>query len=462
MSQSKELFESLYTNMSNKIHDSSDTIFSGVHLDDVETDYNTFMESIYANQFFLENSIYEKNLTIQAFIENEVLSNIYTNTRDSLTLGGEELSFSQQYLCENTETEFNVKYKNYEQVETLEEGLAIGSAVLSVVSLFSAALPTTWIVAFSSVTVLGLQLLLPARYARNIDNALGVMLGVLGPLLIGTTSIFATTGALKHSNNNILNFDNIDTNPEVAKLFKNLTNVPQQGTFKKFFTKIGFMKKPSIEGINSIVASCLEQNDVTESSDEINSGNAGFLSGMYRPGNSNVISMFVNSIFKSSSDKKTEEFDKLIRYRKCLSEKLIDLYKLLLIANVAQSRDYKKLTRVMTNGFQGNPEQILGFMHVEDEKDEILRENIVSLIQFRMFLDKMAIDLGKGVFEADKESSIFLKQKLKLVDGEVEQELKKRGREIETAFESEDEFKNKDFKNKEIDEKKLKRKIWDT
>lgn len=458
--QSQELFDELYIKYSDKICESSETIFSGIKLTDMEQDYKIFMESTYSFQFLNEISVYEKNETIKCFIENEVLSELFTNTKDSLLLEG-ELSFSQQYLLDNTAEEFKVKYKNF---ESIEEGFGFTVAAGSIAAVFLGAIPTVMAGLFTGATIIGLNFLLPARYARSLDDATESMLGSLGLALIGTTSIFATSmvsNRLRASNNNIINFDNIDTNPEVRKLFRTLTNVPQQGFFTKAFQRMGILSKPSIDGINSIVASCLDSNDVLSNVEEINSGNASYLKGKHSPQNNNIFKVFFQSVFKSSTDKNSEEYNTLLRYRKCLSEKLLDLYKLLMISNVSQSRDYKKLTRIMQSGFQGNPEQILGFMHIDDEKDEILRENIMALIKFRMFLETMAKDLNKGIFEVDKESSIFLTQKLKLIDGEIESELKKRSREIETAFESIDEFATKDFKNDKVDEKKMKRKLWD-
>lgn len=450
-SQSQELFLNLYGKLSRKIEESVETIFTGVNIDEFsDTNYKRFMESSYSKQFFLDETIYQKNLTIQSFIENEVLSELYTNTYDSLLNenSDSELSFGQSIILENTEEMFNVKYKgaSLHELEKFEEGIGTGMlAGAGGVFAASGMLPSVPLIAFGALTVIGVNLLLPARWARVSDDMSEKLLGDVGKVLFGTKSMLAASGtSLGASNNNIINFDNIDVNPEVKKLFNSLSRTQD--------------KKAPVNGINTIVASCLEQNDALNSS-EISDTQKGFFRGKYSPKYNNIFKVFIESLFKKSTNKQDEEFNTLLRYRKCLSEKLVDMYKFLMIANVSQNKEYKKILRVMKKGFHSNPEQLLTFMHTDDEVGKLNKENIITLVRFRMFLEDMSKDLKRGTFDVDKEASVYLSQKLKMVDTEVEDYLAKNGRRIETAYENRSEFNRKDFKNKRPDEKYLKRKL---
>jgi len=452
ISQSKELFLDLYLKMSKKIEESTDTIFSGVSIADLaESNYKEFMESSYIKQYYMEESIYQKNLTIKAFIENEVLSEIYTNTYDRLLHENDdgELSFSQTFILEETEAAFNVKYKgaSLHKLEQFEEGL--GSSLLALTGgAFATGGVNIPLVAFGALTVAGIQLFLPARYARVADSMSEKVLGDVGKALFGTRNLLAKKGSrLGHSNNNILNFDNINVNPEVKKLFNSLSRTQD--------------KKAPIAGLDSIVTGCLEYNDAL-SSGEIDEHDKGYFRGKYAPINNNIFKIVLSNIFKKSSDKKDDGFNTLIRYRKCLAEKLVDMYKFLMIANISQSKDYKKIIRIMQKGFHENPEQLLGFMSIDDEHEQLNKENILILVKFRMFLDDMVTDLHKGAFDVDKESSIYLKQKLSVVDTEIEEYLAKNKKTIETAFENREEFNRKDYKYNKPDERKLKRKFLDS
>ena len=450
--QSQELFLDLYSKMAKKIEESTDTIFTGVNIEEfAEINYERFMESSYSKQFFLDDTIYQKNLTIKAFIENEVLSEFYTNTYDKLLNehSDNELSFNQTILLENTQEKFNVRYKgaSLHELEKFEEG--IGTSLLAAASggiyAMTGALPSIPLIAFGALTVIGLNLLLPARWTRIADNAIEKLLTTMGHALFGTKSMFAV-GRLGASNNNIINFDNIDGNPEVVKLFNSLTRSKN--------------KSAQIDGINTIVATCLDKNDVFENGD-IDDSQKGFLRGKFSPRYNSIFSVLVESIFKKSANKRNEEFNTLLRYRKCLSEKLVDLYKFLMIANISQNKDYKKILRAMKKGFHDNPEQLLSFVNVDDEESKLNKENIMNLIKFRLFLTDMAKDLGRGAFDVDKEASTFLLQKLKTVDNEVEDYLSKNGRKIETVYENRAEFNRKAFKNKKPDEKHMKRHLMD-
>jgi hypothetical protein len=300
--------------------------------------------------------------------------------------------------------------------------------------------------AFGAITFLGMNLLFPSRWAQRADDLIGFSLGSIAKLLIGTKSLLAMGNtALAASNRNIINFDNIDINPEVRALFSKLSRSND--------------KKGPIEGIDTIVASCVERNHAMDAV-TVDASTKPYLFGKYSPKHNSVFTVFYNSVFKNAGNKTDEEFDTLIKYRKCLSEKLVDIYKFLMIANVSQNKDYRKIIRVMKKGFHENPEQLLSFVHIETEEEQLNKENIITLVKFRIFLEDMAKDLALGSFDVDRESSIFLSQKLKTVDNEIEDYLSKNQKQIETVFENRSEFARKDFKYNPAPDKNLKRQLF--
>ncbi len=448
-SVSEELFYDLYIKMSNKIEESTETIFSGTGIKFKAYDaYQAFMESSYSKQFFLDESTYEKNKTIKLFIESEILSPLFTKTYDALIAESSDghLSFSQELLMENTQEQFNVRYRgsSNHEAEQFEEGAFWAGAATLASAFVAVPVPIT---VFAAMTYLGVNLLLPARYANSSDTFVEKYLGLLGKAMFNTKSLLAWQGtSLDSSNKNIINFDNVDVNPEVKKLFNSLSRTSD--------------KKAPINGLNTIVAPWVDANDVFDNADPESIPDKGYLSSMFKPQYHNVFSVFIESVFKDSSGDK-EKTNALIRYRKCLSDKLVDMYKFLMIANVSQSREYKKILRVMHKGFHQNPEQLLSFIHVDSEVDSVNKENIITLIKFRMLLDDLAKDLGKGAFEVDKESSIFLKQRLKQVDSEIEDYLARNKKQLETSFEDQNDFNRKEFKHKKPEDRNFKRKLFD-
>lgn len=445
---SEQLFNDLYTKLSHKIEESSETIFSGISIESsMNENYKKFMESTYSKQFFIEESTYEKNKIIKLFIENEVLSILYTDTYDRLLLESDtnELSFKETYLLENTQEMFKVKYKgdSRHEVEQFEEGLGSLFVTGAVAAMAPGWVP---VAAFGAITFLGMNLLFPSRWAQRADNMIEFSLGSIAKLLFGTKSLLAMGNtSLAASNRNIINFDNIDINPEVRALFTKLSRSND--------------KKGPIEGIDTIVASCVERNHALDAV-SIDASTKPYLFGKYSPKHNSVFTVFYNSVFKKAGNKADEEFDTLIKYRKCLSEKLVDIYKFLMIANVSQNKDYRKIIRIMKKGFHENPEQLLSFVHTETEDEQLNKDNIITLVKFRIFLEDMSKDLSLGSFDVDRESSIFLSQKLKTVDNEIEDYLSKNQKQIETVFETRSEFARKDFKYNPAPDKNLKRQLF--
>ena len=457
--QSQELFNDLYIKMSDKLEESENTLFTGVSIREfADVNYERFMESTYSRQFFIEESLYEKNLQIKCFIENEVINTFITESVDSLSeLNGGELSFAQTILLENTCEQFNVKYMG--DSEIIEEGfgttLSIAGAGVAAYLGGAASLlgvvPIVGLTALGALPALAASLMVSSRGAREWDRTVEDWTGSIGLALAGTKSLLAKKGtSLGASNDNIINFDNIDTNPAVKKLFNTLSRNSN--------------KDASIQGLGTLVEMCAEQNNAFsntfEEMSEDNSSLKNFLRGKYSKRNHNVFTLILDSVFKSASSKGSEEYGTLIRFRKCLSEKLVDLYKFLMIANVSQSTDYRKIIRVMERGFHDDPEQLLSFMAVDSDEEQLTKENIKLLVRFRLYLENMAKDLKKGTFAVDKESSIYLTQRLSTVDKDIADYLSKNGKKIETVFESQREFEKKDYKYNKPDEKTFKRKSF--
>ena len=452
---SQELFYDLYTKYSEKIEESQENIFSGINiLPEMEKNYHKFTVSPAMNNFYAENSIYEKTKMIKEFIESDILSTLYSDVYDSL----EKKSFKENYLLENTVQQFNVRYigsNNQDELNLFEESLntwLVGAAV-GIGSMLGV-IPA---VAFAAGTILGLNLLMPSKFTRRIDDNLNTALGYVGTAAFGTQSILSKgKTSLSRSNNNIINFDNINTNPQVKTIFNKL--IHSHNTSKP---------TEAINGINVMVESCLSQSKLDADLDD--STFKGMFRRAYSHQNNNVFTIAIQSIFKSGADKEDKEYASLLAYRRCLSEKLVDLYTFLIIANVSQSHEYKKIINVMKRGFPDNPSQLLAFVN-ETSDDNTVRDNILNLIKFRLYLEELSVELSKGAFDVDTEAGTFLKQKLKQSDTEIEDYFARNNKSLNaqfqgdipegTSYENQKEFNNRDFKNNPIPEKEQKRSLF--
>ena len=151
------------------------------------------------------------------------------------------------------------------------------------------------------------------------------------------------------------------------------------------------------------------------------------------PDKYNVLKLIWKAIFGEAITDK-EGYGTLIRFRKCLSNKLVDIYKLLLISNLQNNKDHK---RIMDSIVKSNnrPEQILSFLPGDTDEDERLKDAVLSLVQFRIYLMELANNLEKGFFDVDREAGKYLKQKLSMVDGEVESYLRLNSNKFRNTFE---------------------------
>lgn len=447
MSQSKEMFYNIYSKYNKKLEESTDTIFSGMNLDDTsDSVYKMFTESIQYDKFLHSNSTYDKRKIILEFLEGTVYSALYTEAFDQLQ---QDLSFSQEYILENTKHTFNLNYlgDSDHQLKIFEENLGHTiSAGLGVASL-AGMIPIVPAIAFSALAYLGINLLIPSNYARKQTNQIGKLLGGLGKVTLGTQSILLKFDSLRHSNNTILKLDNIDSNPEVKKMFMRLANTADA--------------KAGIAGINSIIGSCIDKHNMEKSLERSSGKGIGnWIRGLYNPRMNNVFTVLIDSLYKNANSDDQESVSSLMNFRKCLIEKLVDMYKFLLIANITQNADYKKILSVMKRGFSTNPEQLLSFVHTETREEVLVKENLIILIQFRIMLGELAVEMKQGMFDVDKESGIYLQQKLKQIDTEIEDFFRRNNAQLETQFESRRDFNNKDFKYNAPKDREMKRNLF--
>jgi len=433
MVQSHAMFTDFYKKYGNKLEESDSTVFTNINiLGDESKHYKMFLENtLYYDSFLETESLYKKNNIIKMFLENIILSNIYTNVTNTLIEENGLISFSNRILLENTVEQFNVKYQGDELIEESWSAALFGIGAGAMGGL------ATGLIAAGAV--FSIQLLMPAVLSRNSDRGVSKLFSYIGLALAGTKSVI---GGDSYSQKNIINLDNIDSSPEIEKMFLRLSRDNS--------------KKAPFEGINTIVASCKDLEALKESS-EIQQ--RGFLDRMYKPQYDNIFSIALKEVFRKSSNKESDEFNILLSFRKCLIGKLVELYKFLMITNISQNRDYKKIIRIMQKGFGGEPEHLLSFIHTEDETEEVNKEVLINLIRLRMHFDIMVKDLQAGSFQVDKESAIYFKQTLKVVDQELYDELHRVQKNIEIAFESRSEFDEKHMKSNKVEEKNLKRKF---
>jgi hypothetical protein len=174
-------------------------------------------------------------------------------------------------------------------------------------------------------------------------------------------------------------------------------------------------EKDAKSGLATIVAQCVEQNkNIFDLADK------DVTSALFKnPKNYNLFKLFWKSTLGNANSDKNDH-DTLLRFRKCLSNKLVDVYKLLLISNLQNRRDHKRITDAVSKINTGRPEAILQFIPKENQEDEKLQEAILALVQFRIHLWQLSKDLQSGMFEIDREAGKFLQQKLSTVDAEVE------------------------------------------
>ena len=352
---------------------------------------------------------------------NQFLDNIIIESSNK------PISLNTQILLENTVEKFNINLANVginyleseKPLEKIEENIFGFGAGLSASALGVAALPA---IGISMITSFAVALLMPAKEMNDLAQNIGKISGIFGKVLTGSYNLWHTrlTPALGQSYDNIINFDNIDADPKVKELFQKIQ-------------KIHINQETAQKGLTSLVAECIHQNSNILKMVETNDSKS-FFNGLFAPNKYNILKLIIKSIVGNAETEKND-YDTLLRFRKCLSNKLVDVYKLLLASNLQGKKDYGRILNTVTKANSDRPEQLLNFLPTETDEDKQLKEAILSLIMFRMHLGKLATQLEKGFFEVDKEAGKFLEQKLKTVDLEVENYLRLNKSKLQAPFE---------------------------
>lgn len=405
---------------------SDSTIFSGAfQIDKIEESlilehYEYFIHNY--NMEYHQSGPEEKFKVIKKSITESFLQHNFNQVLDAIILEG-EVSLNSQILLENTVEKFNLDLSKVgvsylKTTETIQENILGFGAGLSASALGVAALPA---IGVSMLTSFAVALLMPARNMNNLSNFIGEMTGSVGKALTGSFTVWdkGFTPGLGQSHENILQFDNIDVDPKVKELFQKIQHV-------------NINEQIAQKGLTSLVAECVHQNSNILSVVDV--PNNGFLDGFFSPKNFNVLKLVIQAMI-SKSESGGEDYNTLLRFRKCLSNKLVDVYKLLLISNLQNKKDYTRTLNVITKANTDRPEQLINFLPMETEEDKQLKESILALIMFRIHLSKLAKNLESGFFEVDKEAGKFLDQKLKTVDQEVENYLRLNRNKFPAPFE---------------------------
>ena len=423
ISESHNLFTLKFKAMLERVNKTDSTIFTeSVDISKISDEmimehYNYFVKE-YIHQYHQLDFIGKSKLINQSITES-FLQDTFNKVLDSVLLEG-EVTLQNQILLENTVSEFGLNlqlvgkeilHSDKGAPEILEEnifGLVTGAGALGLGAGIGGALAITGLVSFV------LAALMPASMMNSINNGIVTGVEVITRAVTGSFTIWHTsmTPALGQSHDNILNFDNIDADPAVIDMFKKIQ-------------KINVTNEIAKRGLSSIVQECVSQNrNVLDFGDEIsNQSKISFLSDTFGPKNYNVLKLFIKAMF-GNANASNDGYNTLLRFRKCLSTKLVDIYKLLLIANLQSKRDHSRILNTITKANTDSPQQLLNFLPSETDEDKQIKEAILSLIMFRMHLSKLADSLEKGFFEVDREAGKFLKQKLVSVDAEVENYLR--------------------------------------
>ena len=381
--------------------------------------------------YFVKNYLdeYNSNGRDQAIILKSIYESynqsIFNSAIDAVIING-AISYSNQILLENTEAKCNVQLDKVGKQILLESNLPLTKNInneekeLGIIqenlygflaggaamALGAGALPALGIVAIVSIAA---SLLVSSKHMNDLTQIVGNL---------GSIVFRAFTSQLNYLNNSffanaevsrkmLINFDNIDADKTVIDLFKKMQ--------KTTASNPRAAELDAKNGLATIVAQCVEQNrnifDIADKDVTTSLFN--------NPKNYNLFKMFWKSTLGNANSDKNDH-DTLLRFRKCLSNKLVDVYKLLLISNLQNRGDHKRITEAVSKINSGRPELILQFIPKETPEDEKLQEAILALVQFRIHLWNLSKDLQSGMFDLDREAGKFLQQKLTTVDAEVE------------------------------------------
>lgn len=373
-------------------------------------------ETTYSNQILLENTVDKFNLDLN-MIGKPILESVHSKYSKEIKEITENTSIedmnlvipdcAMKCLIEHSQQSCSTSKEITENAYGTVGGIGAGAGAMALGATVTGALP----VAIGTATIISVitSLFLPASKINQVEQFMRKWTGEIGVMLTGSFSYLLNLNnfsSAKQSLQNILKFDNIDADPKVIEMFKKII---QSNPNNK-----------NVEmGLQSLIAQCIDQNkNIFNIADkEVRN------SWLQNPQNGNLAKIFWKSTFGNANNDKGDQ-DILLRFRKCLSTKLVDTYKLLLLSNLENRRDHKHIVDSIRKVGVGRAENILNFLTAESPEDKVLNEAILNLVMFRIHLLQLAKELQQGAFTVDKEAGKFLEQKLNMVDGEVENALR--------------------------------------
>lgn len=421
ISESQKLFNKVFTHQLKHFRTKADTIFENMDYISENEMYLKFIDSKYYDIVIHENSAYNKMNIIKGYLFEE-FGNIYYAVKDGLMAKGDgQVSFSHDYLLENTLIQFPEIARSGMTAELFNESLQVLSTDARYQELFEAGLAYGAAAAAGTValggtpllaagigmsTSIALELFMPTKWSMAIDNHVMGFVTFLTRTLLGTKTVISNFGpSLNASQHSLESFDNINMNKDLIKLFASLGS------------RHTFNNGDGAQSLNVIVSKCVDANK--ELFDQENFITRAVPGNIYR----NILnSIFINNGNRSNSNGIV--YDKLLRYRKCVIASLSDVYKFTMITNLKDVKNYDQILKTMNQGYSGRPEQLLNFIDVRNDHASIIKENLLDLIKLRIIINEMIKNFDNGAFQVDKEAGQFMEQKFKQIDSEIAAYLK--------------------------------------
>ena len=431
------LFEESYTRFVKRLNErGNETIFedtNNILLDknEVTRVYNLFKFSPEYKQIlessFTEND-FNKKKRIDKYLFESYLPVLFTAITESMKIATENnISFKQEMLIENTmeifptcvnviqlEESLNFLLNgDIDNIESLEESTILQS-VMSAISPLN-------VVRFLEKLGVGMSVLVGTMIFGGYTNSSLKAEGLLGTLkgaLMLTTDLFQLNNpknSYEFSRKAIIEFDRIDGNKEIEKLFKKLIDS-------------GASYKAGPVFVESVIKQCLDaHHTMFDNLDLSESDKEDLKNKKYDPKDTNTVVMVARNVIKESFGNDVSTKNAMISFRKCLASSLSDIYKYLMIGIFSNSNDRKKIAGLLTNSsFKSNPESLILFLkNQDDDISNELSKRAAVLVQLRIKYDEIIENLEKGATNIDKDAGKFFKLKLDAADKEISEYLLK-------------------------------------
>lgn len=431
------LFEESYTRFVKRLNErGNETIFEDtnnilLNKNEVTRVYNLFKFSPEYKQIlessFTEND-FNKKKRIDKYLFESYLPVLFTAITESMKIATENnISFKQEMLIENTmeifptcvnviqlEESLNFLLNgDIDNIESLEESTILQS-VISAISPLN-------VVRFLEKLGVGMSVLIGTMIFGGYTNSSLKAEGLLGTLkgaLMLTTDLFQLNNpknSYEFSRKAIIEFDRIDGNKEIEKLFKKLIDS-------------GASYKAGPVFIESVIKQCLDaHHTMFDNLDLSESDKEDLKNKKYDPKDTNTVVMVARNVIKESFGNDVSTKNAMISFRKCLASSLSDIYKYLMIGIFSNSNDRKKIAGLLTNSsFKSNPESLILFLkNQDDDISNELSKRAAVLVQLRIKYDEIIENLEKGATNIDKDAGKFFKLKLDAADKEISEYLLK-------------------------------------